>query len=156
MRKRVAEYSDTLPVSKIDLGSTARLPGDYAAGHPLGVTYELSKPPDEPKLRADLQTIVRAYRALTYRGGIDADVDSQSEVAEEFGMFRAAAALAFPLLRYTPLPGLGRELQNFPVRAAGDAGDVVGPNGQRVFHVAGISTAIVHTGHTGLVTADVV
>ena len=86
MHKRVAEYSDALPVSKIDLGSTARLPGDYAAGHALGVTYELSTLPDEAKLRADLQTIVRAYRALTYRGGIDAEVDSQSDVAEEFGI----------------------------------------------------------------------
>jgi 5-methylcytosine-specific restriction enzyme A len=86
MRKRVAEYSDALPVSKIDLGSGARLPGDYAAGHSLGVTYELSTLPDEPTLRADLQQIVRAYRALTYRGGIDAEVDSQSELAEEFGI----------------------------------------------------------------------
>jgi 5-methylcytosine-specific restriction enzyme A len=29
---------------------------------------------------------VRAYRALTYRGGIDADVESQSDVGEEFGL----------------------------------------------------------------------
>ncbi len=36
--------------------------------------------------RADLQAIVRAYRALTYRGGIDADVESQSDVGEEFGL----------------------------------------------------------------------
>src|SRR5262249_20405624 len=42
--------------------------------------------PDEPKLRADLQNIVRAYRALTYRGGTDAEIDSQSDVAEEFGI----------------------------------------------------------------------
>jgi len=91
MRKRVAAYSDELPVSKIDLGSNARLPGDYAAGHALGVTYEPSTLPDETKLRADLQTIVRAYRALTYRGGIDADVDSQSDLAEEFGIPDGAA-----------------------------------------------------------------
>ena len=86
MRKRVAEFADTLPIKEIDLGSSARLPGDYATGHALGVTYALSTLPDEQKLRADLQTIVRAYRALTYRGGIDADVDSQSDVAEEFGI----------------------------------------------------------------------
>jgi 5-methylcytosine-specific restriction protein A len=86
MLKRVADYSDALPVSKIDLGSSARLPGDYAAGHALGVTYELTTLPDETKLRADLQNMVRAYRALTYRGGIDADVDSQSDVAEEFNI----------------------------------------------------------------------
>jgi hypothetical protein len=53
MRKRVAEYSEALPVSEIDLGSNARLPGDYAAGHALGVTYELSNLPDEPKMLID-------------------------------------------------------------------------------------------------------
>jgi 5-methylcytosine-specific restriction protein A len=90
MRKRIAEYS-ALPVSKIDLGSNARLPGDYAAGHALGVTYELSTLPDEATLRADFQNIVRAYRALTYRGGIDADVDSQTDLAEEFGIPDGAA-----------------------------------------------------------------
>lgn len=36
-------------------------------------------------MRADLQAIVRAYRALTYRGGTDADVDTQTDVGEEFG-----------------------------------------------------------------------
>src|SRR5262249_16576216 len=86
MRKRIAEYFEALPVAKIDLGSNARLPGDYAAGHALGVTYELNSLPAEATLRADLQNIVRAYRALTYRGGIDAEVDSQSDVAEEFGV----------------------------------------------------------------------
>ena len=86
MRKRVADYADALPINKIELGSDARLPGDYAAGHALGVTYELTTLPDEAKLRADLQNIVRAYRALTYRGGIDADVDGQSDAAEEFGI----------------------------------------------------------------------
>jgi 5-methylcytosine-specific restriction enzyme A len=86
MRKRVAEFSDALPINKIDLGSEARLPGDYAAGHALGLTYHTSTLPDEAQLRADLQTIARAYRALTYRGGIDADVDSQADVTEEFGI----------------------------------------------------------------------
>ena len=91
MRKRITEYSDALPVSKIDLGSNARLPGDYTAGHALGVTYDLSTLPDEARLSADLQQIVRAYRALTYRGGIDADVGSQSELAEEFAIPSGAA-----------------------------------------------------------------
>jgi 5-methylcytosine-specific restriction protein A len=68
------------------LGSEARLPGDYVAGHALGVSYELSSLPDETKLRADLQTIARAYRALTYRGGIDADVESQTDLVQEFGI----------------------------------------------------------------------
>jgi 5-methylcytosine-specific restriction enzyme A len=91
MRKRIAEFADALPVTKIDLGSSARLPGDYAAGHALGITYELTTLPDETKLRVDLQNIVRAYRALTYHGGIDADVDSQSDVAEEFNISAGAS-----------------------------------------------------------------
>jgi 5-methylcytosine-specific restriction protein A len=86
MRKRVAEYADILATTGIDLGSNARLPGDYAAGHALGVSYELSRLPEEATLRTDLQNIVRAYRALTYRGGTDADIDSQSDVTEEFGI----------------------------------------------------------------------
>jgi 5-methylcytosine-specific restriction protein A len=52
----------------------------------LGATYALATLPDEGTLRADLQTIVRAYRALTYRGGIDADVESQSDVGDEFDL----------------------------------------------------------------------
>jgi 5-methylcytosine-specific restriction enzyme A len=84
MRKRVAEFSSWLPVGKIDLGSDARLPGDYVAGHALGVTYTLENLPDEETLRSDLQTMVRAYRALL--GGIEGDIEGQSELSEEFGI----------------------------------------------------------------------
>ena len=86
MRKRVAEFGAWLPVSKINLGSDAKLPGDYVAGHALGVTYSLQNLPDEETLRSDLQTIVRAYRALIYRGGIEGDLEGQSELNEEFGI----------------------------------------------------------------------
>lgn len=86
MRKRVQEFSASLPLAAIDLGSVARLPGDYVAGHSIGVSYALDALPDEPSLRADLRTIVRAYRVLTYRGGTDADVENQMDLAEEFGV----------------------------------------------------------------------
>jgi 5-methylcytosine-specific restriction protein A len=52
----------------------------------LGTTYTLSALPDEAQLRSDLQMIVRAYRALTYRGGIDADAEGQTDLADEFGI----------------------------------------------------------------------
>jgi 5-methylcytosine-specific restriction enzyme A len=55
------------------------------AGHALGKSYTLGALPEESELRSDLQTIIRAYRALTYRGGTDADVDTQTDVGEEFG-----------------------------------------------------------------------
>ena len=89
MRKRVSEFVQSLPETNIDLGSTARLPGDYVAGHALGATYELNTLPTEVVLRGDLQTIVRAYRALNYRGGTEGDVETQSDISEEFNISQA-------------------------------------------------------------------
>jgi 5-methylcytosine-specific restriction protein A len=86
IRKRVEEFAEVLPINKIELGSDARLPGDYAAGHSLGTSYSLDTLPDEARLRSDLQTIVRAYRALFYRGGIDAEVESQTDISDEFAI----------------------------------------------------------------------
>jgi 5-methylcytosine-specific restriction enzyme A len=86
MRTRVADFATAPPAHAIELGSMARLPGDYVAGHALGASYALNTLPDEATLRADLQTVVRAYWALTYRGGIDADVETQAELADEFGI----------------------------------------------------------------------
>jgi MrcB-like, N-terminal domain len=40
IRKRISDFAEILPATTIDLGSEARLPGDYAAGHALGMTYE--------------------------------------------------------------------------------------------------------------------
>jgi hypothetical protein len=54
------------------------------------------------------------------------------------------------------LSGLSRELQNFPAFAAGDAGDVIGPNSQSVFYFAGVGAAIVDASNTGLVATDMV
>lgn len=45
MRKRVAEFASALPITEINLGSEARLPGDYVAGHALGKTYQLATLP---------------------------------------------------------------------------------------------------------------
>ena len=57
------------------------------AGHAWGVRYELNALPDETTLRADLQNAVRAYRALTFRGGIDGEVETAaSELADEFNV----------------------------------------------------------------------
>jgi 5-methylcytosine-specific restriction protein A len=86
MRKRVADFGASLPIKKIGLGSNARLPGDYVAGHALGATYKFEALPDEVTLRADLQAMVSAYRALTYRGGTDADVETQTDLMDEFNL----------------------------------------------------------------------
>jgi 5-methylcytosine-specific restriction protein A len=82
----VADFAEALPVTTVDLGSMDRLPGNYVAGHALGIRYTLGTLPDEATLRADLQSAVRAYKALTFRGGLDADVETQTEVADEFGL----------------------------------------------------------------------
>jgi len=71
IRKRIADFADVLPVVSIDLGSKARLPGDYTAAHALGVSYRLEQLPPEEVLRVDLQIAIRAYRALTFRGGLE-------------------------------------------------------------------------------------
>ena len=68
--------------------------------------------------------------------------------------YRASVFSAPALVRR--LPGLSRELQNLPFLAACDAGDMIGPNGQGVFHFALIWTAIVSAGDASLVTTDVV
>jgi 5-methylcytosine-specific restriction enzyme A len=86
MRKRLADYEENLSVNGIELGSSARLPGDYAAGHAIGATYHLHTLPDETILERDLRNIVRAYRALTYRGGIEGDIEPQSELTTEFNI----------------------------------------------------------------------
>ena len=93
MRKRIANFAEALPVKAIDLGSMDRLPGDYVAGHALGTSYMLDALPDEVSLRVDLQAMVRAYRALTYRGGTDADVETQSEVADEFDLPKSTTVI---------------------------------------------------------------
>jgi 5-methylcytosine-specific restriction protein A len=93
MRKRIADFALALRVHSIDLGSMARLPGDYVAGHALGASYTLDALPDEQTLHSDLQTMVRAYRALIYRGGIEADAETQADLVEEFGIAQSTSVV---------------------------------------------------------------
>ena len=71
MRRRLQEFHRRLNVTEIEVGSEALLPGDYVAGHALGVSYDRSSLPSELVLRDDLITAVAAYRALTFRGGLE-------------------------------------------------------------------------------------
>jgi 5-methylcytosine-specific restriction protein A len=86
MRNRVSEFQKSLSALSIDLGSDARLPGDYVAGHAMGVTYALDTLPNEDALQTDLRSIVHAYRALTFRGGIEGDTEPQSALSDEFNL----------------------------------------------------------------------
>lgn len=38
LRKRVSDFQSNLPTVAIDLGSSAKLPGDYVAGHSMGIS----------------------------------------------------------------------------------------------------------------------
>lgn len=78
-RHRLADFSERLPITAIDLGSTAELPADYAAGHAMGVTYPAGALPTDEILAQDLNVAVAAYRALTFRGGVDQSPDTDDE-----------------------------------------------------------------------------
>jgi len=85
LRRRLSEFNDILSVLAIDLGSSKRLPGDYVAGHAMGRTYRLDALPDQAELRSDLSFAIRAYRAITFRGGLDAAPELSDEVQDELG-----------------------------------------------------------------------
>jgi hypothetical protein len=68
IRKRLPDFVLRLPVMQIELGSMARLPGDYVSGHALGATYNPDALPDERALDGDLRSALEAYSALTFRG----------------------------------------------------------------------------------------
>ena len=77
IRERLPDFVLRLSTTQIALGSTARLSGDYAAGHALGLTYSLDDLPDELTLVDDLRSALQAYRALTFRGGLDTEPDKE-------------------------------------------------------------------------------
>lgn len=65
---RVPEFVREFECNKIELGPTARLPDDYAAGHAFGCRYEVANLPTEASMRRDLRRIVEAYFALEEKG----------------------------------------------------------------------------------------
>ncbi|THF58852.1 MrcB family domain-containing protein [Ollibium composti] len=71
MRKRTSDYLSQLPELNINLGKGQTLAGDYAAGHALGLSYNVNQLPDEGRLAFDLATMIDCYRALIFRGGLD-------------------------------------------------------------------------------------
>jgi 5-methylcytosine-specific restriction protein A len=82
IRVRLPDFVLRLSTTHIALESTAPLSGDYAAGHALGLTYSLGNLPDEQTLADDLRSALQAYRALTFRGGLD--TQPEKEVGGEF------------------------------------------------------------------------
>jgi 5-methylcytosine-specific restriction protein A len=83
IRKRVPEFLKKFSTTEIDLGSKARLPAGYMAGHALGLSYELGSLPSTEALQSDLRKIVEAYRALIFR---NTEGDEDDELNIEFGL----------------------------------------------------------------------
>jgi 5-methylcytosine-specific restriction enzyme A len=77
VRDRLPDFVLRLRATQIALGSTAPLPSDHAAGHALGATYSLDNLPHEQALADDLRSALQAYRALTFRGGLDPDLETE-------------------------------------------------------------------------------
>ncbi|WP_342149472.1 DUF3578 domain-containing protein [Methylorubrum sp. SB2] len=72
LRARLSDFSETLPVAEITLGTAGELPEGYEAAHIMGLTYTLADLVDERRLWNDLGHGVAAYRALKARGGLAA------------------------------------------------------------------------------------
>lgn len=70
IRDRVKDFLSTFPTRTIHLDGE-RLGRDYAAGHALGLTFTSSSMPDDDVLAEALSTMLRCYRALSFRGGLD-------------------------------------------------------------------------------------
>ena len=85
MQRRLPDFSERLPVASIDLGSQDELPADYCAGHAIGKSYLVDQLPSDKQLAEDLQVAVAAYRALTFRGGLDPSPEVDEEDASRVG-----------------------------------------------------------------------
>jgi 5-methylcytosine-specific restriction enzyme A len=79
IRRRLEDFLSRLSVTSIDLGSQAQLPADYTAGHSIGRTYAAANLPSDAELAEDLDTAVAAYKALTFRGGLDPSAEAESD-----------------------------------------------------------------------------
>ncbi|MGR3713106.1 MAG: MrcB family domain-containing protein [Shimia sp.] len=77
MRERVSDFSRKFDSSPIDLGSDAKLPAGYQAGHAFGRVYN-SATLDQDQFYTDLEMMLAAYRSLVDRGG-RTPIDSMME-----------------------------------------------------------------------------
>lgn len=112
MRSRLPDFVERLPAKEIRLSSTQSLPRDYEAGHTIGRSYSAQDLPTEDVIRADLQTIIAAYRALTFRGGLDPSPERSSETDDELPAAHATSITEIRRYRTCSLdPRAGKALQ---------------------------------------------
>ena len=68
MRDRVSNFARFFDTAEIDLGSDARLPKDYEAGHAFGRKYD-ARTINSEIFYSDLEKMLAAYSALVDAGG---------------------------------------------------------------------------------------
>ncbi len=83
IRARLADYSALMPIQKLDLGAGQMLPRNYESGHALGFRYEAGLAVSEDSFRNDLHVTLAAYRALTFRGGLDPSPETKNTAETE-------------------------------------------------------------------------
>lgn len=81
MSTRVADFASYFDTYTLDLGYKATLPKGYEAGHAFGRMYQVDSLPNEEFLRADLHQMMKAYLALTFRGGLDSSAEGSNDEA---------------------------------------------------------------------------
>lgn len=77
IRDRLHDFQTRFPATSITL-SEGRLGQDYASGHALGKTYPVGSFPSDMELVSDLSSMIGAYRALIFRGGLDFEAASDA------------------------------------------------------------------------------
>jgi 5-methylcytosine-specific restriction enzyme A len=112
MRARLPDHLRQFDASRIDLASAGRLPRGYEAGHAFGRKYALNAMPSLEALRADINLMIRAYLALTFRGGLE----PTPEVIKDRRAERQAAGELLEVRQY----GMHRRIERHP-RASGEA-----------------------------------
>lgn len=84
IRRRVNDFADRIPERAISFGpAPGELARGYAAGHALGVSYNIADLPSEESLLLDLRNTLAAYRELIFRGGLDFSGDDKNTKADD-------------------------------------------------------------------------
>ncbi|WP_135076716.1 DUF3578 domain-containing protein [Terasakiella sp. SH-1] len=78
MRSALPEFHSQLNVHEIAFSSNIDLPRGYAAGHALGIDYDLKNLPNNDILENDLRMLLEAYGTLEFRCGDKFDKDFTS------------------------------------------------------------------------------
>ncbi|UVC11191.1 DUF3578 domain-containing protein [Rhizobium sp. TH2] len=71
MRRKISDVSTGFDTTRITFGHNSSLATNYAAGHIVGRTYEGENLPGLGEIEADLQHLMKVYRTLIFRGGLD-------------------------------------------------------------------------------------